>query len=612
MNKTLIALAISATLTTNAALAATDANEQIVITASRTAQQQFDVLAPVNVFDRADIERINPESLSDLLVRVAGINTSNTGTAANNTSMFIRGGNSDHMLLLIDGVRVGSATLGQKNLGDIPMQMIDRVEVIRGPRASLWGSDAIGGVVQIFTRKLTTGQADLSVSIGSDALRELNGAVGLGGEEHSYTLAMSTARADGFDVLNPDPYEQDDKDGYKRHSVSLNGVSQWSATYSSVLSAQLDKGDTEFDSGFGGDEQSYDNHFVQLSNDFSFEQTRVSFKLASALDKNHDNSAQLFQDASNAFFETKRKQFNIVGEHDFERFHISGGFDWYKEQVASSTLYSENERVARALYLVGRTEFDSVKLEGSVRKDEVGQTKAQTTHQWAVGYQAADNLLLSYSQGTAFKAPTFNDLYWPDSWGSIGNPALKSELADNKELLVRYLGEVFTAEVSLYQTDYDNLIEWQYDVDTAYSTPTNVDKAKVKGAEVTVQFAIGQLSNQLSLSHIDAKNGSSGEQLLRRPIFSGFYTATYDADGYDLIFELNHQGKRNDTGGSLPSHTIANIGLSMALSDNLDLHAKVKNLTDKDYVQTVSWPDAQTAAYPGNDRNYVLSLNYRF
>lgn len=613
MNKTLLALSISANLFAANAMANNKVNDTLVVTASRTTQQQFDVLAPVDVFDREDIELINPESLADLLSRVAGISTTTSGTAGNSTALFVRGGNSDHVLLLIDGVRIGSATLGQKNTGDIPLQMIERVEVIRGPRAALWGSDAIGGVIQIFTRKLDGEHGTIGAEVGSDNYWGVHGAFGLGNENHRYTLAASASKTDGFDVLNPDPNGENDDDGYDRQSLSLNGRSTISDSYSLGLSAQFDKGTTEFDSSFGGNEVTFENYFMQLSNQFIFAKGFVELKLAQSEDKNHDNADKLFSGALASQFETKRNQINMVANMTVtDNVDVSGGVDWLKEEVTSHTLYAQTDRTSKAAFVVGRGQFGKVKAEASLRYDEVGETESETTTQLAVGYQFTDNLLFSLSQGTAFKAPTFNDLYWPDEFGSVGNASLKSELADNTELMLRYRSDDYSVEVSAYETDYENLIEWRYNPATQYFSPANVEQAKVKGAEVTVTFATGILQNRISLSHIDAKNVQSGQQLLRRPIFSGFYELSYQGDSFDTNFELRHQGQRNDTGGQVTGYTLANVSVNFALSKNVNLRGKINNLTDKQYIQAAAWPDAQTSAYQGSGRTYSFAVDYQF
>jgi vitamin B12 transporter len=125
----------------------------VVVTATRTAQSADATLASVTVITREDIERRQAQSLADVLRGTAGLTFSNSGGAGKATAVYLRGSNADHVLVLVDGIKVGSATTGTASFQDIPVAQIERIEIVRGPRASLYGSEAIGGVIQIFTRR---------------------------------------------------------------------------------------------------------------------------------------------------------------------------------------------------------------------------------------------------------------------------------------------------------------------------------------------------------------------------------------------------------------------------------------------------------------------------
>lgn len=182
MKKSIVALFITSALSSTASFAQTNETENIIVTASRSAQDKFDALASVDIIDRAQIEQLQPDSIAELLTRIAGITSSTQGGAGHQTSLFVRGTNSDHVLVLLNGVRVGSATLGSKEFATIPVALVERIEVVKGPRAALWGSDALGGVIQIFTRQLGNGEGQVGASIGHDGYWQGYGAIGFGNE----------------------------------------------------------------------------------------------------------------------------------------------------------------------------------------------------------------------------------------------------------------------------------------------------------------------------------------------------------------------------------------------------------------------------------------------
>jgi len=303
MKKTIIALSISSLLYSSISFAEeantakiNKADETIVITANRTIQDKFDTLASVNIFTRENIEQIQPLSVSDLLGRVAGISINTQGTSAHKTSAFVRGTNSDHVLILVDGVRVGSATLGSKSIANIPVQLVERVEVIKGPRAALWGSDAIGGVIQIFTRDLSAGEGQAGIKVGSDSLYQGYGAIGFGNAQNNYTLSATAEKSDGFDVIVPDgsskyTVDQNDKDGYDRQSIALAGTSQFTQAYALELNTQYDQGTTEIDSNtkYSGDETTYENYHFLLRNHLQLEQLYLQLGLSTSEDSTEDN-----------------------------------------------------------------------------------------------------------------------------------------------------------------------------------------------------------------------------------------------------------------------------------------------------------------------------------
>ncbi|TYK64413.1 TonB-dependent receptor domain-containing protein [Colwellia echini] len=625
MKKTLIALSISSLLYSSFSLAEEVQNEIIdrqvladenmIVTATRSVQDKFDTLASVGVFTQADIEKIQPLSVGDLLSRVAGISISTQGTSAHKSSAFVRGTNSDHVLVLVNGVRVGSATLGSKSLAEIPVQLIQRVEVVKGPRAALWGSDAIGGVIQIFTRDLAPSEGQVGLKVGSNSLVQGYGALGFGNEANSYTLTAMAEKSDGVDVVVPDgssayTVDQPDEDGYDRQSVGLSGTSQFTKEYSLELNTQYDQGTTEIDANtaYSGDETSYENYFVLLRNHLQLDNIYLQLGLSTAQDSSEDNYSDYNVDNNfenpNSLYVTNRDQITALVQMPLaQASEITTGFEWYKEDVESSLVYDSTERITRAFFVTGRHDIDNIKIEGSVRYDKVGSIDGETTYQVAAGYEASEQLLFSLSYGTAFKAPSFNDLYYP--WS--GNPDLMAETSESTEFLTRYRHELFTAELSVYQTNIDNLIEWAPTDSGAYK-PSNVAEAEIFGVETTFTADIYGTDNRLTLSYLDAKDAETDHDLPRRPNFFATYNFIYSMEQLDFTFDINYQGDRYNLSGdpvkTLDSYTLVDLGLNYRLNSQVSLLAKITNVADEFY-KTAS-------TYPGAERGYTLTLDYRF
>ena len=212
-------------------------------------------------------------------------------------------------------------------------------------------------------------------------------------------------------------------------------------------------------------------------------------------------------------------------------------------------------------------------------------------------------LLFSISHGTAFKAPSFNDLYFPGQ----GNANLIAETSDSTEFLTRYVNNTFTAEVSIYKTDIDDLIEWAPNVAGIWQ-PTNIDQSKILGIEATLSTDIYDTNNTLTLSHIDAEDKGKARQLSRRPNFSADYNFIYSVEQIDITFDVSYQARSYDNANSvtktLKAFTSFDAGLNYRLTNTLTFLAKMTNLTDKDYKTS--------ATYPSAERGYSLALDYKF
>ncbi len=570
----------------------------IVVTANRVEQNINDTLAAVEVITRQDIERTQPESITDLLRTLAGLDFVQNGGAGQSSSLYTRGTNSDHTLVLVDGVRVGSATLGNKNFASIPVAQIERIEVVKGPRAALWGSDAIGGVIQIFTRKLTTGDVAMSVTLGSDNKASMDFSAGFGNEKINNTATISYEKSDGYDVFDNSTETtadtQPDDDGYLRISAALRGDYELSNTTQLDWVVQFDQGNSEFDSSFGGDETDYNNHLWNIRYSYQLEDVFAQFSVKQNRDQSISyGNGTLKEDGS--VFETRRLQFNGLAQYDFsESFTLLGGIDRLVDDVDHSDVvafdgsinnYEVVERVTESAYVSSQFKLADFIGELTGRYDDVEAVKSDNTFNASLGYRINDNVLVSINRSKGFKAPTFNDLYYP----GFGNPELQSEISYNNELLVKANWQNSSLLVAYYDNKIDQLIAYN----PACFCSENINKAELSGYEVVYQLVDDKITHKLSASYVDPTDVSidavtgqaKNSQLLRRAKNHYGYEATANLGELSLFAQFNYVGSRFDAVFGSPerrleSYLQVNIGAGYQLAYHWDLKVKISDFTE--------------------------------
>ncbi|MCG8427241.1 MAG: TonB-dependent receptor, partial [Chromatiales bacterium] len=429
----------------------------IIVTASRTAETADETLASVTVIDRETIEKSQATDITELLIGIAGINLSANGGDGKNKSLFLRGTNSNHTLLLIDGIRIGSATLGSPSWSLIPLHDIERIEVVRGPRSSLYGSDAIGGVIQIFTRKGGEGlRTSTEAGYGTDNHYKLEGSLSYGNESSRFRLAISKEETDGYDVR---PAIEQDDDGFD--SLGINGSFSHKFTDRLELSGNIlrSDGENEFDgNSFSGNL----TEFIQQSAGLALTaDVTDGWKSTLRFGESRDFSKNFFNDTFVNKFDTQRRQIaweNSIDLNDSNQ--IVAGVDYYKDEINATTDYAETERDNKALFGQYRYFGERHDLQLGLRYDDNEQFGDQTTGNIAWGMEVMENLRFTASAGTAFKAPTFNDLYWPSSPWSSGNPDLVPEKSRSYELGLsgQHAGVHWSART--YRSNIKNLINW--------------------------------------------------------------------------------------------------------------------------------------------------------
>ena len=350
-----VALALSPTAMAAGAIQATDL-DTIVVTATRTAINAQDSNVPVQVIDRAVIDRSQAVSLVDLLRGRAGINLANQGGPGKLSSVFLRGTESDHVLVMVDGVRIGSASSGMAAFQDLPLDQIERIEIVRGPRSSLYGSEAIGGVIQIFTRRPASGeglQPNFSFGLGSHRLRQASAGVGRSGERGWFQAQGAWQRTEGFDSCRGTAEgwgagcyaDEPDRDGYRNASLSLRGGRRLGDTVELEGHALVADAFNEYDGTvFGGNEA--DNRQQVFGARLGWQpdrRTRLDARIGRAYDQaeshffDHASGTRTFAST----FDTRRDTASVQGDFALgEEQLLSAGVDWMRDRVTGSTEFT--------------------------------------------------------------------------------------------------------------------------------------------------------------------------------------------------------------------------------------------------------------------------------
>ena len=603
--------------TTNTTTHATAADlDTVVVTGTRTAITVDESLAAVEVIDREQIERSQARSLPELLRGRAGISLVNQGGLGKLTTLFMRGAESDHTLFLIDGVRVGSATSGLTALQDLPVELIERIEIVRGPRSSLYGSEAIGGVIQVFTRRSRDGVTPhLKLGGGSNGLREASGGIDIGfargwfgvDYNHQSSDGIHACSGAGFPVFagcfmdNPDP----DRDGYENNAISLRAGAKPIDTLTIDAQALRAVANNAYDAdpAWGLPDESDTVQQVVGGTLRYTPNARVAVQLTAG--RNLDSSDNSLDGAFISFFESTRDSATLQGDLGVATDQLlTLGYDWQRDIGAVGDAFSgfAAERGNRAAFAQYQGGFGAHDLQASVRRDDNDQFGGHSTGGLAWGMDFGAGLRLTASAGNAFKAPSFNELYYP----FFGNPDLLPETSDSYELGLAQKRDGWHWQASVFQTEIDDLITY----DTSLFAANNLEQARIRGGELTAGASIAGWELSGSASYVDPRNRSTGgnfdKQLPRRGRTSGRIDLDRAFGDVRVGASVVGEGRRFDDVANtlaLPGYATLDLRAEYALHPAWTLQARVGNVLDRDY---------ETAAYynqPG--REYGLNLRYR-
>ncbi len=624
-------LALAVALLPAAHLYAADKTEEAiklsetVITANRTAEDRKDSTAAVTVFTRADIDRLQPINVADLLGRVPGVQIRQSGGRGSATSVSVRGTSNTQTLVLVDGVRVGSASAGGASLQHLNLEQIERVEVLRGSRSAVYGADAIGGVIQIFTRRSAGEglQGRVRVAAGNKGVWERSVGISGGDQNTRFNLSASLDEMTGFDRTGKSFSSDADRDAYRNKAISFSLSHSFSEQLSAGINVLDQRGKTEYDNAYGREDSNYNLFPAQPYDKYAVSSTSVfaeyhaTERLTSRVELGHSEDKASSYDklfAGRDDFDTYRDSaawlntFAINAQHT-----VLLGADYTKDKLHSTAGFEKDSRWNKAVFIQHSYKGDVFGTELGLRHDKNQQFGSENTWNAALSLPVGESneFILSYAEG--FRVPTFNNLYWTlDSTGFQGNPNLNPEKSKSFELQWRsQFTDAIALEASVYRTHLRDALTYVYDSSTNTGQNENVDKVRINGFEASLQHEFFGAQGALNISLVDSRDRKTGHQMAR---------IAKQALSYDLDKQLGAFGvggtwrvaskSFNDAGNDQKVAGFGTMDLrgSWQATQDLGVDLRLANIFDKSYTRALYYNSSDKQSYGYREDRFTVLL----
>jgi vitamin B12 transporter len=592
-----ISLSVAALLAMPAlafAQAAAPTLTETVVTATRTPTRADELVSDTVVIDRAQIERQASRTLPELLARVAGVQMSANGGAGKVSSVFIRGTEARHTILLIDGVRYGSATAGTPSWDNIPVEMIERIEVVKGPASALYGSDGVGGVVQIFTRKAKPGEDSFSPrassTIGSEGYKQITG--GFTGASGPFTYSLdaqrtidksfsATNRKVQFGNFNPD------RDPFMQSALNASLGFQINPDWKIDSGLLYSEGLNHFDDGPNRDTRAV----VRTQTAYIGASGKVMQNWSTQLRyaQSRDYTRSIVAATLPGLFETTQDQYLWQNDIATPIGTVVAGLERRVQEVNSDTPYTVTKRDIDSAFVGLNGSAGAHSWQVDARHDRNSQFGDSNTWFAGYGYRITPNWRVNASHGTSFVAPSFNQLYFPN----FGNAALQPEEGKNTDVGITWSQDGQSVKLVRYDNKIRGFI-------TSTTRPENVPRARIEGWTLGYDGQFGPWGVHANLDSLDPRNEGTGKLLPRRAKNTISLAIDYAVGLWKFGGSALHVGRRFDDVANtrrLGNYTTVDLYAEYQVAKDWSVQGRITNLNDVTYETAYGYNQRGRAVY---------------
>ena len=603
----------------------------VFVTATRTPISKNNVIADTTTITEEEIKRAGLSSLSELLQRQPSIEISNNGGQGKVSTFSIRGTSSTHSIVLIDGIRINAATSGFTAIENIPLSQIEKIEILRGPASSLYGPDAIGGVIQIFTKKGLEGfKPYIGIGYGRYNTSSLQTGLRGGDSQTTYAINFSGINTDGFSAFVPNLASPSntfnlDKDKYKNYGLSTSLNHKINESYEVNFQYLLTQAKNKYDNSYAYYYPGIDFRNTSRNEAYSLALNaqinsawKSSIKISRGIDEYVDK--QLYDwnlytyIAQNNLYKTTQDQFTWQNNIELSKGTLTLLYDRLEQKIKTTENYQKNKRVNDG-FMIGYSLIENKhNFQTNIRKDFNSNYDDSLTGNIGYAYMINQNWTFATSAGTAFVSPTFNFAYATADPDARGNPDLKPEKSKNVEASIRYKNDTGALSFTAFDNEIRDFIIYTYGM-TPQST-ANLNKAKIQGFSVMGSQFIGHFQISGSVTSQSPKNEDTEKYLPYRSALLGNINLNYFIGNWNFGLENTGSGSRYDDKANtrkISGYVLTNFVADYKFSDQLKINLRLNNALDKDYTLNIEGnPNTTGFKYQTPGRSLFANLHYDF